>query len=292
MAANLAWLQKWTTQLGWTDAWSDGWPLSQSGEIAAVGHMGLTQSGLGYLIRHELGDLTLAMVGHAGLGGNPTSVVPGEHTLGNLSLALGGHVGLSSPTFNTVDPWWIDPPNMLRATGHIGFPNVVTISVVVLKPLGNLSLAMTGHAGLSSPSVGKFVSHNLGNVALNLIGGLSMTADLVNKTGAAHALGDLTLALYGRTTLAQSNLRSLLPPHALGDVTLPLVGHATVATPRVFSGGPIALGNLALNMSGKLAGRFDLSYPPFDTGTEVVAALDPSVGTIMARVEPMDGVLE
>jgi hypothetical protein len=67
-----------------------------------------------------------------------------------------------------------------------------------------------------------------------------------------------------------------------------MTGRMTTSVITLFSGGPISIGALSLAMTGRTGVHFDLSYPPFDTGSEIHAVADPSVTPIKASVEPDD----
>lgn len=291
MASILGWQQKWGVIAGtltWADAWTEGFPLGDT-TLTAVGHMTLAQSGFGYKITFPLGDLTLDMVGHSTLSANVTNVVPGDYALGNLQLAMTARTTLVGGPFNTTDPFWIDPPLTVGMTAHLGFQGVVNIATVLGHPLGHVTLPMVAHTGLSSPTLANTVSKDLGALTLNMIGGIDMTSDIIARTADAHPLGNVTLNMFGRTSMASSDLVSRLPPHPLGDISLAMTGRMTTSVITLFSGGPISLGALSLAMRGRMTPSCGISYPPFDTGSEMHAVVDPSVTPITAKVEP-DGL--
>lgn len=289
MSSFLGWQQKWGvsgSKLTWSDAWTEGHLLGDV-SIAMTGRMTLAQSGFECKITFQLGDVSLGMVGHSAISGNPISIIPGDHVLGNLRLAMAGRMTLSGGPFDTVDPFWIDPPNVLGMTAHMGFPGTITIAKVLSHQLGAVTLPMVAHLTLPKPqSISNTIRKDLGALSLSMIGGIDMTADLTARTGGAHALGDVTLGLVGHPTLASSNLISLLPPHPLGNLTLDLVGHMTTTTRTIHAGGPISIDDVVLNMTGKLGARMALSYPPFDVEMDIEAVIDPTVTTIVAKVEP------
>jgi len=284
--AILNWTQKWGVSglaLYWDNSWAEGHPLGNL-QLDAVGHFGLSQTGFITLISKELGDLALDLVGHQTIAGNLTNVLPTELSLGNLTLPMVGHKTILG-NLGSVDPFWIDPPITMAATGHLGFPGVVNIQQVLAQPLGNPTLPAVGRMAFGPVTIGTSVTKELGALSLNMIAGIDLTANLNSHFGDAFVLDVTSFAMYGRTTIA-GDARPLLPPHQIGPATMDMTGHATTTVVTLFSGGPFSLGDIVLPMVGRSQIRFDLSYPPFDAGSGIEAVIDPSVGNVVARVDP------
>jgi len=286
MSAILNWTQRWGVngpELYWINSWAEGHPLGDPA-LESVGHVGLSQTGFITLISKELGDLALDLVGHNTIAGNLTNTFETELALGNLSLPLVGHKTILG-NLDSVDPFWIDPPITMAATGHLGFPGVVNIQQVLAQPLGNPTLPAVGRMAFGPVTLGTSVTKQLGALSLNMIAGIDLIANLNHHFGDAFVLDVTSFAMYGRTTIA-GDARPILPPHEIGPATMDMTGHATTSVVTLFSGGPFSLGDIVLPMVGRSQIRFELSYPPFDTGSGIEAIIDQSVGNVVARIDP------
>ena len=285
MAALLGWQQKWSTSLSWSSAWSDGFSIG-SLTVAPAGRMTVAQTGFGYGIRKDIGDLTLAAGGRATLNGNPANVLPENVNLGNVQIAARGAMTTATGGFNTVDPLWFDPPFIFSAVGHLGFTGTINIAKVLAHPLGAVTLQIGGRSTLAQSGHSYRIRKDLGALTLNMVGGNDLTADITYRDGGPFALSVTSFDLYGRSTISTGNLSASLPPHQIGPATMDMTGRSTTAVVTLFSGGPFALSAAILPIRGRSGVRADISYPGFDEEREAFAALDPTVAPIHAFVEP------
>ena len=285
MSAQLGWQQKWSASgVTWDAAWSDGFSVGAA-TMAAGGRMTLAVSGWQIGVLKELGALSLAMTAGPTLAAQGlVPVTPTAKFLGDLRIDMRG-LTTAAGAFDTVDPRWLDPPFIFPMTARMTFPGVVSIQQTVTKQLGALTLPMVARTAFAPATLGQTLSFSIGAATIAMTGGAGVSqAGFVARTGAPHNIGDATIALGGRSTLA-GNPGAVRPAHPLGDVTLAMNGAMTTSVITLFSGGPFTIGSPSLNLFGRMAPKFGLSYPPFDQQLEMRSAVDPTVTAIKAEVE-------